>query len=107
MHSRHQNGGHKGAESSLGISRIGLHRIRARNPHKIHERDWIEGGPSTGLEESGKRLDSLKDSLLIPKTQKIYGGLARILGQLLLEPAHSLHPQECIIFHPNKYCHYI
>ena len=74
-------------------------------PWKVEERGWLGESPGQALENPGGMLDSLKESPLIPPNLKIYGGLSRISGQLLLEPSCPLHPQGCIIsLHPNKSC---
>lgn len=43
---------------------------KGHRPQKIPETDKVGGGPSTGWENSGRRLASLKDSLLVPKPRK-------------------------------------
>lgn len=43
---------------------------------------WGGGGKAQHKpEELGRRLDSLKESLLIPQIKKMYGGLARIAAK--------------------------
>lgn len=74
-------------------------------PQKIQERDWIAGGPSTAQGKPRKQLNSLEDSLLVPETKKLDGGMTRTSGQLLVEPALPLHPQGFIFFLLNKSCH--
>ena len=54
MHSRSQNGDIM-EDSSLGNSGEKIGQDKGMEPQKIQERDWLWGGPSTGLEKPRKQ----------------------------------------------------